>query len=432
MMAFSRRPRRGLTRCVFVALCLVSSPALAQLTNDTVPAERTVPRKEQIESEMGSRFHLGPVRLLPQISIVGPTYDDNALGASGDEKKVSDWSATVSAGLGILIPLGKKVYLRGTLLPQYIWYDRLAERRQWGGTYGGSMYGFFNRLSFEADYKTQISPTYVNNEIQTQVLGDSQDGTFKTEVDVGGPWSVYANAEYQRNAYRPLGAPTPAIEGVLSLLDRTEGAVRGGLRYKLTSYFYVGIGAEGTRTEFSEDPLRSNNETTALLVSIHYDRPRLFVNFSGGYRVGHPIADSWFQEFSSFTGSGYVTYELVRNLDFNVYGQRIISYGFFPDNPYYFSSVGGGGLTLHIGQRLSINAYGGYGTNNYPVPIASAGDVLRVDKVTLYGGGLSLQLSKSVSLTAQVLNTDYNSNIAAFDRSVLRFTTGFVIGLLTP
>ena len=71
-MVFSRRQRWGLMRCVFVALCLVSSPAVAQLTNDTVPAERTVPKKEQIEGEMNSRFHLGPVRLLPQIQIIGP------------------------------------------------------------------------------------------------------------------------------------------------------------------------------------------------------------------------------------------------------------------------------------------------------------------------------------------------------------------------
>ena len=354
---------------MFVALCLASSPALAQLTNDTVPAERTVPRREQIEAEMGSRFHLGPVRLLPQISIIGPTYDGNVLGASGDEKKVTDWSATVGAGLGILIPFGKKVYLRGSILPQYIWYDRLQERRQWGGTYGGSLYGFFNRLSLEADYLSQLTPQYPNNEIQMQVLGDTQGGRFKLEVDLGGPWSAYGNAEYQRLAYRPLGTPAPAIAGILSLLDRNEGAVRGGLRYKLTSYFYVGIGAEGTRTQFPEDPKRGDNETTAALVSVHYDQPRLFVNFSGGYRVGHAINDSRFPDFSTFTGSGYVTYVLIPRLDLNVYGQRGIQYGLFLDNPYYLSGIAGGGLTLHIGQRLAIEAYGGYGTNHYPVPI---------------------------------------------------------------
>ena len=55
-----------------------------------------------------------------------------------------------------------------------------------------------------------------------------------------------------------------------------------------------------------------------------------------------------------------------------------------------------------------------------------------MDKVTLYGAVSRFLFWKNVSLTAQVLNTDYNSNIRVFDRSVLRFTGGFVIGVLAP
>jgi hypothetical protein len=432
MKVFSRRRRWGLARGVFAACCMAASPALAQLTNDSVPAERTIPRHEEIEAEMGSRFHLGPVRLLPQITLNGPTYDNNVLGASGNDPKVSDWSLTVGAGLGVLIPIGKKVYLRGTALPQYIWYDRLEDRRQWGGIYGGSLYCFFNHLSLEADYLSQITPQYPNTEIQTQVLGDTRGGTLKLEVDLGGPWSVYSNGEYQEIEYRPLGAPPPVIGGLLAQLNRNEGAVRGGLRYKLTSYFNVGVGAEGTRTKFPDDPERADNESTAALVSVHYDRPRLFVNFNGGYRVGRAIDDSRFPEFSTFTGSGYVSYELIPRLDLNVYGLRGVEYGLTPDNPYYLGSLGGGGLTLHVGQRIEIFGYGGYGTNDYPVPIEGTGGVKRVDKVTTYGGRLSVVLYRSVSVTAQVSNTDYNSNIPAFDKTVFRFSSGFTVGLLTP
>jgi len=417
---------------VFAALLLLPCAALAQLTNDEVPIQRTVPPKEQIESEMQSRFRLGPVRLLPQLSLVGPTYDNNVLGASGIEPRVTDWTVTVSAGLGVLIPFSKKVFLKGTLFPQYIYYDRLTDRRQWGGSYGGTLYGFFNHLSFEADYLDQRTPQYPNSEIQTQVLGDTHGGNLKLEVDLGGPWSVYANGEYQEIQYRPLGAPPPVIDGVLSQLNRNEGAVRGGLRYRLTSYFFVGVGGEATRTKFTDDPLRGDNETTAAIATVHYDRPRLFVNFSGGYRIGRPINGSTFPEFSTFTGSGYITYELIPHLDLNVYGQRGIEYGVFPDNPYYFGSLAGGGLTVHIGQRVSVNGYGGYGENNYPVPLAEFGGVQRIDKVTLYGGGLSVLLYKSISLQAQATETDYNSNIAAFDRKVFRFSTGFVVGVLSP
>ena len=82
------------------------------MTYDQVPLDRTVPKQEEIENEMQSRFRLGPVRLLPQIQLIGPMYDSNALAASGNEPKTSDWSLTASAGLGVLIPLGRKLYLR--------------------------------------------------------------------------------------------------------------------------------------------------------------------------------------------------------------------------------------------------------------------------------------------------------------------------------
>src|SRR5690349_16632061 len=130
-----RRRRQGRSALSALALALATVPALAQLTNDQVPIERTVPVQQQIESEMQSRFRLGDVRLLPQLALVGPTYDNNVLSAEGDQPKTSDWSFTVSAGLGVLIPLGRKMYLKGTLFPQYIYYNRLSDRRQWGGTY---------------------------------------------------------------------------------------------------------------------------------------------------------------------------------------------------------------------------------------------------------------------------------------------------------
>jgi hypothetical protein len=399
------------------------------LTNDQVPIERTVPVQQQIESQMQSRFRLGDVRLLPQLALVGPTYDNNVLSAEGNQPKTSDWSFTVSAGLGVLIPLGKKMYLKGTLFPEYIYYNRLSDRRQWGGTYGGTLYGFFNRLSVEGDYTDSRTPQYPNTEIQTQVLADTQTGNLKLEVDLGGPWSVYANSEYQQIAYRPLGAPPPIIAGILSGLDRNEGAVRGGIRYKVTSYFSVGVGAEETRTRFDQDPQQANNTSTAVIATVHYDRPRLFVNFSGGYRNGRPENGSNFPGYDTFTGSGYVSYELFRNLDLNIYGNRAVYYSLSPFNPYYLGGIGGGGLTLHFGRRVSINGFGGYGTNTYPVPVDG---VSREDKVTIYGGGLNVYIIKSISLTANASNTRYNSNINLFDRTVFRFTSGLVIGLISP
>ncbi len=409
--------------------------AFAQITNDSVPQERTVPVKEQIESEIQSaRWKLGPFRLLPQLRITGPTYDNNVFGASGEEPKVSDWYAIFGAGLGVVLPIGRSVYVRGVAVPQYIWYDKLADRRQWGGTYGGRLDAFVGRAAFEGGYDKTLTPTYTNTEELVQVLGDTDRASGRIEIPIAGAVSLFGSAIYQTINYRPLGTDVPADLNPLAELDRKEGAVRGGLRYKISSAFDVGVGVEGTRTEFDQDPQDGDNESTAYLASIYYNRPRLFVNFNGGYRLGKPINGSSFPEFSTFTGSGYLSYELLRRLELKLYGSRGVEYGQYFQNPYYFGSLGGAGLSFKIGYRLSLRVYGELGQNVYPVavPDASGALVKRVDDTTTYGGGLELLLFRNLSVTASAYNTDYNSNLPEFDRSVLRFTTSFVLGVPFP
>jgi hypothetical protein len=430
-------PRRSGSRIRWALIAAVFLPAaaLAQLTNDEVPRQRTVPVREEIDAQMqGSRYHLGPFRLSPSIIFGGPTYDNNVFGASGDEPKFSDWTATVSAGTGVLVPIGRWAYLRGSLFPQYIWYDRLEERRQWGGNYSGGLYLFSNRISFLGTYSSTKTPTYPNDEILTEVLGVSENALGRLEVALTGALSLFAAAQYQRLEYRPLGDAPIEVIGDLADLNRKEGAVRGGVRYKINSYCDVGVGAEATRTEFLVDPENGDNESKAALAAFYYSRPRLFVNLRGGYREGRAINGSTFPAYDTFTGSGYITYELLRPLDVSLYGHRVVSYALVQDNPYYFDNVGGLGLNIRLGYRVTLRGFGELGENVYPVPVPQTDGpaVKRTDKLTAYGGGLSVLILRSLSVTALASNTEYDSNLPEFDRSVFRFTAGLVLGAIVP
>ena len=162
--------------------------------------------------------------------------------------------------------------------------------------------------------------------------------------------------------------------------------MRGGLRYNVTSYFSVGIGGEETRTKFPQDPRRADNESTAVLVTVHYDRPRLFVNFSGGYRMGRPIDGSEFSRIPTFTGSGYVTYELIPDLESQRLRQRAINYGLFLEQPLLprldrRRRPDRARRAAALDQRVSA------GTERTPIRCRSTG-IQRVDKVTIYGGGV--------------------------------------------
>ncbi len=155
--------------------------AFAQITNDSVPRERTVPVKEQIESEIQSaRWKLGArFGSCRSFRITGPTYDNNVFDASGEEPKVSDWYAIFGAGLGVVIPIGRSVYVRGSAVPQYIWYDRLADRRQWGGSYGGDPNAILGPRSIRRRIRKDAHATVPNTKSSSKSLAKPTGPTGK-------------------------------------------------------------------------------------------------------------------------------------------------------------------------------------------------------------------------------------------------------------
>lgn len=423
----SRTRSSGLLLRVAASAWLACTAASAQVTSDSVPLGRIVPLQTQVQTQMQeSKFHLGPFRILPRVQIVGPTYDNNVFGTSEDA--VSDWSVVARAGISVIVPLGKKLYVRGDILPEYIWYSALTENRQWGGLYSGSLYAFFNRLSFQGDYVKRITPSYPNSEISTQVLSDSQAAFVRVEVDVTSRISAFASAAYDEYEYRPLGdAPLPDVGNDLAKLDRREGGVRAGVRYKVSPTFDVGLAGEGTRAEFPQQPTLADNESTAVLASIHYDRPRFYVNLSGGYRDARARNGSSFTPFQTGTGSAYLSYTILRPLSLDAYGRRGVSYAIFENNPYYLETVGGIAANLLIGSRVTLRGFGEYGVNQYPVLVDG---IEREDKITTYGGNVRVSVIKNVSVMAGAENRDYESNVPGGTRSYFRFVSSIVLGEL--
>lgn len=401
---------------------------MAQLASDEVPHERTLPAREQIQRDLQeSRFHLGPFRILPRLVIRDSGYDSNIFGSS--ENPVSDWTADVGLGARAILPAGRKIYFVAEAVPEYIWYARYSQRRTFGGLYRGSLLGFFNRMSVEvAGYDSKF-PVILNSETETRVLQNLQDGSVRLEIDVTRTLSVFASGEVEHARFSLGGQQPPqSVSLDVERLDRTDTASRAGIRYKVTPHFNVTLAAEGTRTNFVLDPGARDNKSRAYLLGIHYDRPRFFVNLSGGYRKGGLCrCTGLFPSYETATGSYFVSIIPARSLEVQLYGHRDVPYSLFQQNPYYVETRNGGGPSVHIGRRVTLRAFGEYGTNAYAVPVEveSRPPVLRRDTATTYGGGLSISLFRNGVLTGLVSHTRYESNLPQFNRSVFRFTTGF-------
>ncbi len=381
-----------------------------------------MPLEEQVKQDMEeTRFHLGPIHLLPRFSLSNFGYDSNLFGTT--EPTVSDWTSNVSLGFHMLLPVGSKMYLRGDALPEYDWYAHHVEKRTLSGQYGASWLGFFNRMSAELSGDSSKTVSRLNSENETFVTHHFLNGSANLEVNLLRQWSLLAGGEGHRLRYSSEGAGGAAL--TVKDLDRDNAVARAGMRYRWTSFFDVAAEVEETQTKFVQSTPEQgrDNRTTAYLLGIYYNRERLFVNLNGGYRVGRPYNGSSFTPFSTTTGSYFVSYFLTQ-VELQAYGHRQQEYSLFSNNAYFVETRNGGELTIRIGYRLRLHGYGEYGTNDYPVPVSTGGtELIRRDHFTTVGGGFSTLLFRNASIMALVNRANISSNIPGHDRSILRFTT---------
>jgi hypothetical protein len=400
------------------SLLLLAANANAQLASDRVPHERVLPISEEIRHQLeSSRFRFGVFRLQPTIGIKDLGYDNNVFGTTDSVDPVADWHASVAAGTSFIVPGGTKMYLRGMLIPEYTYYQKLASRRSWGGEYGASLLGLFNRMTVEAGVHSLTQLQSVNSEIERPALGTRTDLPVNLEIEIFRRLSVFGTGQAEHQRYDLNVDPT------LRTLERNETLGRGGLRYHFTSYFDISAAAEKTTTKFLVNDTR-NNESNAFIVGVHYDRPRSYINLSIGQREGKGAGSesgvSTFPRFSETTGSYYAFHELSSGITLDVYGARGVEYSLTVQNPYFIDTRNGAGITLPVGHRVALRAFGEMGPNSYPIPVNG---VKRTDDVTTWGGGFSMRLYRNFVLSTIASNTKYDSTIDLNNRSVFRVTT---------
>jgi len=407
---------------IFLAAALTRQAA-AQLTSDVVPRERLVPRAEQVKQDLEkSRRRLGPFRLRPQFLVRELGYTDNVFGT--EENKVADVSASVGAGASFILPVGPKGYIRGGLLPDYTWSAEVPEHRFLGGTYDVSAIALLNRLSVAATAGATKSLAVANSETETRAIRDLGFGGVEAELDVSGYISIFASGEGQRVRFDSDAAQNATIADV-SVLDRDETAVRAGIRYRVTSFLDFSLGGEQTQSLFEERSLDQDNTSQAILLGMHYDRTRSYLNLTVGQRKGEPSNDSTFRPYDETVGSYFASIGGGGPVQLELFGHRTVTYGLFGDVPYFLENRNGLGVVARAGNRLRFRASGEAGTNDYenslPVPPQN---ILRTDDVLTYGAGFDIRLYRNVALTVFVSQSDLDSNMDAFDRSVFRARTG--------
>jgi hypothetical protein len=413
-------------RVVFAAGALLLPRALTgqSSTGQEISERSLLPRAEIDQAMAESRFRLGPVYLAPEIAIRDATYDNNIFGTSENPK--GDFRTTVLAGAGFILPVGKNVYLRVGAFPEYTWYAQLVERRFFGGNYGGSVRLFANRLTLEASGDYSKADVLFSSEVQARAIQEIGAFRFGAELRILPRLFVYGEGQLQRFRYSGPGAETATLG--TSTTDRASRLVRGEIRYRWNENVRLAAGYEETRAEFVSLPQQYDNVTRAVVGTVYYDREKLFVKLSGGYSEEEPIHASTILPFSGMTGSGSVSYTVLRPLDLQAFAGRNLNYGV--SSPYYVSNRYGGGVVIRTGWRVSMRGFGSLGTDSYstPVVVPEEGLVDRRDDVKEYGGSLDFLFTSRIQARFAGTKSRYNSNVPGNDRSFFRWSVSLLLG----
>jgi hypothetical protein len=423
--AAAPRKLRVLAAAFPAAFLLVTAAAKAQ---DEIPQGRIVPEHEEIEHDMArARLRLGPLRLIPSLEIYNAGYDNNVF-ATKSEDAVSDWTATVRGGLRFLLPVGSKFYVRADALPTYTWYDKLTDRRFFGGFYNGVLFGFFNRLSLAVAAGGDQTYRNYSSEFDSPVVNKNSFVSGSVEVNAVGRLYVFGEGAYGRFRYDQTGTvppdgspsePQPVISN-----NRNTTTYIGGLRYRQSRDFAISLAYSEARSDYLNQNVFRDNRTRALLAGVLLSHQNLFLNLNGGWREGVPDS-SLYPRYSTGVGGFFLSYFPRSWIELRAGGRRRIVNSLSATNPYYFENRLTAGLALEFLGRFLARGFYEQGPNNYPVPQpGDNGDLIRRrDDARQWGGGLSVKVIRNVVVTGAVTRHVYESNIPSLSRDYTRFTT---------
>jgi hypothetical protein len=410
-----------------LALVAVSATATAQFTQYADPgslSNRAIPTKEGLEKAMEqARWNLGPVRVAPWFALKNVTYNDNVFGSPDDP--VSDFTATVGAGLHAYLPIGPKFVVGAVAMPEYVWWNDLENLRGDSGRYGGGLFGYFNRLTVEAQAFDIQEQGYVSAELVRPVDTSRKVGSASLEVRIFERLWVIGRASETRWRYDPGEQDLAGAQFLL--LDRDETSVGGGLRYAWSEAFSVAVGLGKVENTFVRELRDRSNSGTTPFLEVRYDGKRWW----GAATVSRPDLEaqegSRFVAFNDTVGRAQLAWRPAGEGEIQVYGQRGVSYSVSFDSQYARTDRWGVAVQGGLGWRTACRVFWETGTSRYIV--AEGSPVAGHDEdVSSYGGAASIDLGRSTTLTLQVSRESFAAPAPHPDRSLTRIQTGLSFG----
>lgn len=425
-----------MTHCRSSALLLLCavfllgpSMAFAQYTQYTPPgqgalSEETASKEERLQTAMErAPWRLGPIRLAPWLGLKQIGYVDNVFGRVDETR--SDLTATAGAGLHGYLPMGRSAVLAAHVLPEYVWWRELEDRRIWNWNTGVGLFAFFNRLSLEATARSARSQVPLNFEFEAPVNLRRDQAAAAFELRLHDRVSLFGAGSVAEFRFRDEDVERLPGSQPLRFLDRDEERVSGGLRYHWRPNVTVSGGAEVSRVDFLEGERDRSHRSTAPLAEVRVDGNRFNARMRAVWTRLEPAGGSQFPESRTTLGSFNLGFTPGSRLSWRLYGGRNLVYAYWTDASYYTQDRIGLGLSLPVGWRTVLGAFSEQGRIRVD---QQAGFVRSRGDSSSHGGTVSFLVRGQTRLLFRVSRTTYDGIGEIPRTTITRFNATLGLG----
>ncbi len=399
-------------------------PAGAQFDQYANPGQSGAPGRpidEVIERALEeARWKAGPFYIDPWLALDEVAYVDNVTSETGGPK-VSDLTATAGAGLRAYVPFGNMT-LALHALPEYVWWQDLAERRRWNGRYGAGLFGAVGPVRLELSARRVDDASFVSREVEEKVNTRDEIGEAAVSVDVGRGVTVFGGASVRRVSFD--ADPGTGITG-LDRLERDEELLEAGVEIPVFGGWTLGVGAESSTVDFQMPGDRSNSGLSPF-VRLEHDRGDASFAARLAWRDLEAEGGSRFVPYDGVTGKLRARWRSSSRLELELFGDRNLVYSTTDDWVYFEDTGFGAAVRLALSSRLNVRLFAENGSADYTGFEASA--PARTDDYQTFGGHFEVRLGRA-RLTVGGSRTDYDSNLPGFDREVTVIRSGLRFGL---
>jgi len=390
---------------MILVLFLLAGSAGAQFeyTSPGGPEEKPASRKQAFDLEVSrARYRLGAVYVAPWATLRDVAYVRTLFNTG--QQLPSDFTATAGAGVRAYLRNGPKVTWSAELLPEYVWWQKEADRRRFDGRYKLGFHGFFNRLTVEATAGRTQQLRIVTPEVPVLTSSREEGVEFTTDLELTPTFYVFTSGAFTDHTYLENETSNSLLTS-LRLLDRRERLLQGGLRWQPRPDLWVALGTESSRVDFARAALPRSNSGTSPLARFRYRSRLLGLEGELAFRSLSARQGSDFVPYHATTGSVALTLGDSRHLLGSVYANRGLVYSITPGYAYLQDERLGVSLRESFGRRFSVRVFAETGANDFTAFTAAAPP--RHDSVSSFGGDFNFDLGRDFTLGFHALRSRF-------------------------